>query len=517
MADPSTSGIPIAIAGTRRLTLDPRLANRHGLITGATGTGKTVSLQLLAEGLSRAGVPVFAADIKGDLSGIGAAGQASPRLLERTKQLGIEPPRFAACPVRLWDLEGKQGHALRTTVSELGPLLLTRLLDLTDVQAGVIAIGFKLADDRGWLLLDLKDLRAVLRYVAEHQREIAVQYGAVATSSIAAIERASLQLETEGGDVFLGEPALALGDLLALDDAGHGVVNILAADGLTTRPRLYATFLLWLISELFEQLPEVGDLDKPKLCFFFDEAHLLFNEAPKVLLDAVERVVRLIRSKGVGIYFVTQNPLDVPEMVLAQLGNRVQHALRAFTPRDQRAVRAAAETFRPNPKIDTAAAITELGVGEALVSVLDAKGVPTPVERGFILPPSGRIGPLKPDERTAIIAASPLGAQYDTPVDRTSAFEVLDGGAAADRRAPREGTLEHLDQVLTGSPTRGPVWTNRTGPGTPPPVPEPAPQPAPQPRGAAAKPKPVPRGRGRQSGGEGTGKSGGGSVRSEDG
>jgi DNA helicase HerA-like ATPase len=399
------------------------LANRHGLVTGATGTGKTVTLQVLAEGFSRAGVPVFAADVKGDLSGIAAVGEAKDAFVKRAKDLGFnyEPDQF---PVVFWDLFGEQGHPIRATVSEMGPLLLSRLMDLNDVQEGVLNIAFRVADEQGLLLLDIKDLRAILGYIAEHAAELTTQYGNVSKPTIGTIQRQLLVLENQGGTKFFSEPALALKDFMRADRE-RGYINILAADKLMENPRLYATFLLWLLSELFEQMPEVGDPDKPKLVFFFDEAHLLFNDAPKALMDKIEQVVRLIRSKGVGVYFVTQNPLDVPDKVLAQLGNRVQHALRAFTPRDQKAVRAAAETFRPNPKLDTAQIIMELGKGEALVSFLEGNGTPSMVERCMVRPPSARIGPVTPDERKAVIGNSPVKGKYDQTVDSESAYEVL--------------------------------------------------------------------------------------------
>jgi uncharacterized protein len=404
--------------------LSLRLANRHGLVTGATGTGKTVTLQVLAEGFARAGVPVFAADIKGDLSGIAAVGDAKEAFVKRAKEMGIEyqPDEFSAV---FWDMFGEAGHPIRTTVSEMGPLLLTRLLDLNDTQEGVLNIAFRVADDQGLLLLDLKDLRAVLGLVAESAKQLRAQYGNVSAASIGAIQRQLLILENQQAAKFFGEPALSIKDFMRTDRDQRGVINILAADKLMENPRLYATFLLWLLSELFEEMPEVGDIDKPKLVFFFDEAHLLFDDAPKALLDKIEQVVRLIRSKGVGVYFVTQNPLDVPDKVLAQLGNRVQHALRAFTARDQKAVRAAAETFRANPEIDTVKAITELGKGEALVSFLEGNGTPSMVERCLICPPAARVGPVTPEERNAVIAKSPMRGKYDTAVDPESAFEML--------------------------------------------------------------------------------------------
>ncbi|MBI1205202.1 MAG: DUF853 family protein [Rhodopseudomonas sp.] len=401
-----------------------KLANRHGLVAGATGTGKTVTLQVLAEGFSRAGVPVFAADIKGDLSGIAEAGEAKEAFVKRAKDVGFdyEPDRF---PVMFWDLFGEQGHPIRATISEMGPLLLARLLDLNDVQEGVLNIAFRVADEQGLLLLDLKDLRAVLSLIADHAAELTKTYGNVSKASVGTIQRQLLVLENQGGKNFFSEPALNLDDFMRTDRDGLGYVNILAADKLMENPRLYATFLLWLLSELFEQMPEVGDPDKPKLVFFFDEAHLLFNDAPKALLDKIEQVVRLIRSKGVGVYFVTQNPLDVPDTVLGQLGNRVQHALRAFTPRDQKAVRAAAETFRPNPKLDTAQVIMELGKGEALVSFLEGNGIPTQVERTLIRPPSARLGVITPEERATVIRTSPVKGKYDVEMDSESAYELL--------------------------------------------------------------------------------------------
>ena len=401
-----------------------KLANRHGLVAGATGTGKTVSLQVLAEGLSNAGVSVFAADIKGDLSGIAAPGQSKDAFVKRAREIGIEyrPDRF---PVVFWDIFGEDGHPIRATVTEMGPLLLARLLELNDTQEGILNIVFRVADDNSLPVLDLKDLRALLQFVADNESDIEKKYGNLAKASIGAIQRQLLMLENQGADKFLGEPALELTDFIRTDRDGRGTVNILAADKLMTKPRLYASFLVWMLSELFEVLPEVGDLDRPKLVFFFDEAHLLFNDAPKPLLDAVQQVVRLIRSKGVGVYFVTQNPLDVPETVLGQLGNKIQHALRAFTPRDQKAVRAAAETFRQNPAFDTSTAILELAVGEALVSMLESTGVPSVVERALMAPPMARVGPLTADERAAIIAASPLRGRYDQTLDRESAYEML--------------------------------------------------------------------------------------------
>ena len=407
-----------------------KLANRHGLVTGATGTGKTVTLQVLAEGLSRGGVSVFAADIKGDLSGISEAGEAKDFILKRAKDVGIdyEPEQF---PVVFWDLFGEQGHPIRATVSEMGPLLFARMMDLNDTQEGVLNIAFRIADEQGLLLLDLKDLQSLLVYVAENASDFTTKFGNISAATVGTIQRSLLVLENQGAAKFFGEPALDIKDLMRTSRDGRGYVNILAADKLMNNPRLYATFLLWLLSELFEQLPEVGDPDKPKLVFFFDEAHLLFNEAPKVLLQKVEQVVRLIRSKGVGVYFVTQNPIDVPETVLAQLGNRVQHALRAYTPAEQKGVRAAAQAFRPNPKLNTERVITELGKGEALVSFLEGNGVPEMVQQTLIRPPAGRIGPVTDGERRSIISASPVRGKYDTLIDRESAYEILQKKAAA--------------------------------------------------------------------------------------
>ena len=424
MGDDRPDGTILVGCSHKPEVLTLALANRHGLITGATGTGKTVTLQVLAEGFSNAGVSVFAADIKGDLSGIAEQGEAKDAFVSRAKSLGItyEADRF---PVVFWDLFGEQGHPVRATISEMGPLLLSRLMDLNEVQEGVLNICFRVADEQGLLLLDLKDLRAMLGFIADHAAELTVAYGNVSKQSIGTIQRQLLVLENQGGAKFFSEPALALKDFIRTDRDGRGYVNILAADKLMENPRLYATFLLWLLSELFEELPEVGDLAKPKLVFFFDEAHLLFTDAPKALLDKIERVVRLIRSKGVGVYFVTQNPLDVPDKVLAQLGNRVQHALRAFTPRDQKAVRAAAETFRPNPELDAARIISELGKGEALVSFLEGNGTPSMVERCMVRPPSARIGPVTPEERRTIMAASPVKGKYDIEIDSESAYEVL--------------------------------------------------------------------------------------------
>jgi hypothetical protein len=411
--------------GTQPVYLEPRLANRHGLIAGATGTGKTVSLQILAEAFSRRGVPVFMADVKGDLSGISQPGKEHPRLRERAQQIGLDNYAFEGFPVVYWDLFGKQGHRVRATVSEMGPLLLARLLGLNDTQEGVLYAVFRMADDQGLLLLDLKDLRALLAFAGENARELTLEYGNIPRASVGAIQRRLLVLEQEGARQFLGEPALDLFDFMRTGANGYGNINILAADKLMQHPKLYATFLLWLLSELFEELPEVGDPDKPRLVFFFDEAHLLFDDAPKALVDKVEQVVRLIRSKGVGVYFVTQNPLDIPDAILGQLGNRIQHALRAFTPRDQKAVRAAAETFRANPSFDAAEAIKELGVGEALVSMLGGKGTPGIVERTLIRPPASRLGPATMAERQQVIQQSMLGSRYDQAIDRKSAYETL--------------------------------------------------------------------------------------------
>jgi len=400
------------------------LANRHGLVTGATGTGKTVSLQVMAEGFARAGVPVFAADIKGDLSGISEVGEAKDFILKRAADMGLrfQPDQYSTV---FWDVFGEQGHPVRATISEMGPLLLSRMMDLNDIAEGVLNIAFKVADEQGLLLLDMKDLRAILSFIADHAAELTTEYGNVSKATVGTIQRQLLVLENQGGAKFFGEPALALKDFMRTDSAGRGMVNILVADRLMQSPQLYATFLLWMLSELFEQLPEVGDPAQPKLVFFFDEAHLLFNDAPKALMDKIEQVVRLIRSKGVGVYFVTQNPIDVPDKVLAQLGNRVQHALRAFTPRDQKAVAAAAQTFRPNPKLNTAQVIMELGKGEALVSFLEGNGVPAMVERVMIRPPSARIGPITPEERKAVMDNSPVKGKYDTTIDSESAYEVL--------------------------------------------------------------------------------------------
>jgi len=402
-----------------------KYANRHGLIAGATGTGKTVTLQILAEGFSKAGVPVFAADVKGDLSGIAAAGDLKDFLVERATKIGLTDYAPAVFPVVFWDLFGEQGHPIRATITEMGPLLLSRLLELNDTQEGVLTLAFRVADDEKLALLDLKDLRALLADIADRAAELTTRYGNVAKSTIGAIQRRLLTLESQGAEKFFGEPALNLHDFIRTDDSGQGVINILAADKLMQTPKLYGTFLLWLLSELFEELPEIGDPEKPKLVFFFDEAHLLFDEAPKALIDKIEQVVRLIRSKGVGVFFVTQNPQDVPDSVSSQLGARVQHALRAFTPKEQKVVKTAAEMFRPNPAFKTLDVITELGVGEALVSTLQSKGVPSIVDRTLIRPPSSRMGPVTPDERKDVMRYSDLGDIYDITVDRESAFEIL--------------------------------------------------------------------------------------------
>ena len=414
----------------------PALANRHGLITGATGTGKTVTLQTMAENFSKIGVPVFMADVKGDLTGISQAGKMGEKMVGILKERGIDLPESVACPATLWDVFGEQGHPVRATISDMGPLLLGRMLNLNETQAGVMNLVFRIADDNGMLLLDLKDLRAMLQYVGDNASEFTTKYGNVSAASVGAIQRGLLQIESQGADRFFGEPMLNISDFMQTVD-GKGIINILAADKLMNSPRLYATFLLWMLSELFEQLPEIGDPEQPKLVFFFDEAHLLFNEAPKVLVERIELVVRLVRSKGVGVYFVTQNPLDIPDSVLAQLGNRVQHALRAFTPRDQKAVKATAQTMRQKPGLDIETAITELAVGEALVSLLDAKGRPSVTERVYVLPPGSQIGPITPEQRKALLQNSLVAGVYEKAVDRESAYEKLQGRAAAS--APAAG------------------------------------------------------------------------------
>ncbi|MCM2475809.1 DUF853 domain-containing protein [Rhizobium sp. CG5] len=424
--------------------LDLKFGNRHGLITGATGTGKTVTLQVLAESFSNAGVPVFCADIKGDLSGVAAMGEPKGWVTDRAAQIGFTDFAFQEFPVIFWDLYGEKGHRVRTTIAEMGPLLLARLMDASEAQEGVLNIAFKIADQGGLALLDLKDLQALLNYMGEHATELSSQFGLISKSSVGSLQRGLLMLEQQGAEHFFGEPALKISDIMRTTNDGRGAISVLAADKLMMNPRLYGTFLLWMLSELFEVLPEIGDPDKPRLVFFFDEAHLLFNDAPKVLIERVEQVVRLIRSKGVGVYFVTQNPLDVPETVLAQLGNRVQHALRAYTPREQKAVKTAAETFRPNPAFDCETVITTLGTGEALVSTLETKGAPSIVERTLIRPPSGRPGPLTDAERQAVINVSPVAGLYDEDLDRESAFEILTARAkqAADADAARKAEEE---------------------------------------------------------------------------
>ena len=435
------------------LSLLPALANRHGLITGATGTGKSVTLQTLAQRFSSIGVPVFLADVKGDLTGLAKAGGANPKVDERRKQLKL-PAESTACPVVFWDVFGRNGHPVRATISDMGPLLLGRMLGLNETQEGVLAVVFKIADDNGMLLLDLKDLRAMLQHVGDNAAQFKTQYGNVATATIGTIQRGLLALENQGGAQFFGEPMLDIADLMRLQD-GKGVVSILAAEKLMGAPQLYSTFLLWLLAELFEHLPEVGDPEKPKLVFFFDEAHLLFNEAPKALLEKIEQVVRLIRSKGVGVYFVTQNPLDLPESVLGQLGNRVQHALRAFTPKDAKAVKTAAETLRPNPKIKAERVITELAVGEALVSFLDEKGTPAMVERAFIVPPASQLGPITDGERADLVRRSPVAGKYDTPIDRESAYEKLTQRTAAKPAEPAQSSNPVSDILFGKTGPRG--------------------------------------------------------------
>jgi DNA helicase HerA-like ATPase len=452
MADP----ILLAQNASIACELLPALANRHGLITGATGTGKTITLQKLAEGFSQLGVPVFMADVKGDLTGISQTGAPSEKLLNVLKERKLDAPAPLRCPTTLWDVFGKSGHPVRATVSDMGPLLLSRMLALNETQAGVLQMVFKIADDHGMLLLDLKDLRAMLQHVGDNASSFTTKYGNVSAASVGAIQRGLLQIESQGGDKFFGEPMLNIADFMQTE-GGQGVINILAADQLMAAPRLYASFLLWMLSELFETLPEVGDLDKPKLVFFFDEAHLLFKDAPAALVERIELVVRLVRSKGVGVYFVTQNPLDIPDTVLGQLGNRVQHALRAFTPRDQKAVKSAAETMRPKEGLDIQAAITELGVGEALVSLLDTKGRPSVTERVYVLPPGSRIGPINEAERSSLIQSSLVAGVYEKLVDRESAYEMLRGHAAGGSPAP------------SGTPSAGAAPTL---PGTAPPAAE---------------------------------------------
>ncbi|MGB3705173.1 MAG: helicase HerA-like domain-containing protein [Castellaniella sp.] len=454
MADP----LIIARNADAQAALLPQLANRHGCITGATGTGKTITLQVLAESFSRIGTPVFMADVKGDLTGISQAGAASPKLAQRLTDLGLPEPVWGGSPTTLWDIFGEQGHSIRATVSDLGPLLLARMLDLNDTQEGVLTLAFRVADDEGLLLLDMKDLRAMLQFVADHAAELRTRYGQVSSASIGAIQRNLLRLESQGAENFFGEPMLDVFDWMRTDAQGRGMINILAADRLMQSPRLYAVFLLWMLADLYERLPEVGDLDKPKLVFFFDEAHLLFKDAPAALLEKIEQVVRLIRSKGVGVYFVSQNPTDIPDTVLGQLGHRVQHALRAYTPRDQKAVKTAAQTMRPNPGLDVEAAITELAVGEALVSLLDPKGQPTPTQRVWMLAPGSRIGPATAAERQALLGASSLAGKYDQTADRESAYEILlqraqSAGAApagAKGAAGASGSPAAQDNGITG-------------------------------------------------------------------
>jgi DNA helicase HerA-like ATPase len=446
---------PILIAkGATDLSLLPQMANRHGLIAGATGTGETVTLQVLAENLSALGVPVFMADIKGDLTGISQPGGQNPKVVARVQELNLDAYEFRGCPVTLWDIFGEQGHPIRATVSEMGPILFSRLLQLNEIQSGVLSLVFKIADEQGLLLLDLKDLRATVQYVGDHATEFRTQYGNVSTASIGAIQRGLLSLESQGGKKIFGEPALNLDDLIQTDGSGRGVINILAADKLIGAPKVYATLLLWLLSELYERLPEVGDLPKPKFVFFFDEAHLLFSDIPQPLLEKVEQVVRLVRSKGVGVYFVTQNPRDIPDNVLGQLGNRIQHALRAFTPRDQKSVKAAAETFRMNPAIDTAVVVTELGVGEALVSLLDERGQPSVVDRAMIVPPRSQIGPISLEQREQLLRHSIVAGVYEQFIDRESAYEHL---RAATKNSPGQKNAAPvpgdgiLGQIISGA------------------------------------------------------------------
>lgn len=454
---------PILVAkGQSELCLLPAMANRHGLIAGATGTGKTITLQVLAEQFSARGVPVFLADVKGDLAGLSQSGGQSPKVQERARRLRLDDFAPAACPVTCWDVFGENGHPVRATLSEMGPLLLGRLLQLNDTQAGVLNLVFRIADEHGLLLLDLKDLRAMMQYVGDNAAAFTTRYGNISPASVGAIQRNLLALESQGADKFFAEPALNFDDFLQTDADGRGVVNILAADRLLQSPKIYATFLLWLLSELFERLPEVGDLPQPKLVFFFDEAHLLFADIAPALLEKIEQVVRLIRSKGVGVYFVTQNPRDVPDNVLGQLGNRIQHALRAFTPRDQKAVQAAAQTFRANPKLDTEAALTELGVGEALVSLLDEQGQPGVVERALIVPPRSQIGPITPEQRRQLMTRSLVAGVYDTVVDRESAYERLaaaTGGRAAEgsSTATGEGPGGFLRSLFGGGASSAPA------------------------------------------------------------
>ncbi|NUU01948.1 helicase HerA-like C-terminal domain-containing protein [Herbaspirillum robiniae] len=498
-----TNPLPIASNSDGQLCLLPQLANRHGCITGATGTGKTVTLQVLAQALSDIGVPVFMADVKGDLSGLGKAGAASPKVKERLAHLGLAEPAWAAAPVAFWDVYGEKGHPVRATISDMGPLMLARMLNLNDTQQGVLQLVFKIADDNGLLLLDTKDLRAMLQHVGEHAAEFKTEYGNISAASIGAIQRGLIAIDEQGGDKFFGEPMLNIEDWMQTDARGKGVINILSADKLMNAPRLYSTFLLWMLSELFEHLPEVGDLDKPKMAFFFDEAHLLFDEAPKPLLQKIEQVVRLIRSKGVGVYFVTQNPLDIPDTVLGQLGNRVQHALRAYTPRDQKAVTAAAETFRANPRLNTAQAITELGVGEALVSFLDEKGRPNVVERGYVLTPPSQIGPVSEDERRALMAASLVAGIYEQAIDRESAYERLKGRTVQQQppAAPAQTQGTSQTQGAPQAPADDNAWGASAGRAQTPPAQGARPsggmaRPAPQPPQSQPQPQPQDQGGG---------------------
>lgn len=501
---------PILIArGSSDVHLLPKFGNRHGLIAGATGTGKTVSLMTLAEAFSQRGTPVFLADVKGDLGGLGQAAEIGSKLQQRLTMLALHDYRPAANPLIFWDLYGQRGHPLRATVSELGPVLLARMLELNDTQEGVLNVVFRVADEEGLLLMDLKDLRAMLAFVSENARSISAQYGLVAPQSVAAIQRALLGFENDGAEAFLGEPGFELGDFFQVDPQGRGAINILAADRLILKPRLYSSFLLWLLSELFEQLPEVGDLEQPRLVFFFDEAHLLFQDSPPALVKRVEQVVRLIRSKGVGVYFVSQHPDDVPEMILGQLGNRIQHALRAFTPRDQKSVRTAAETFPPNPEVDVVRAITELGVGEALVSTLQEGGKPLPVERAWILPPRSRIGTLSDAEQRTILQASPVAGKYEQRIDRESAFEQLKARAAAAAAplppatsAPASTGTGQWGRSWPGAAPVPPPLPPMPAPGGPMPFPTPAPAPASRSRRtppASPFPAPAPAPRSRSS------------------
>lgn len=444
---------PIMLArDVEEIYLLPKMSNRHGLIAGATGTGKSVTLRVIAENFSRIGVPVFMADVKGDLAGMCRPGGDNPKVAQRAEQLGLSGFAYTSFPVVFWDVFGEQGHPLRTTISEMGPLLLGRILNLNDTQSGVLTLVFKVADDNGMLLLDLKDLRAMLQFVAENSKSLTTEYGNVSSASVGAIQRRLLELDEQGGEIFFGEPALNIMDLMQTDGDGRGIINILAADRLLQAPKLYATFLLWMLSELFENLPEIGDPEKPRMVFFFDEAHLLFDEAPEALLQKIEQVVRLIRSKGIGVYFVSQNPLDIPDVVLGQLGNRVQHALRAFTPRDQKAVKAAATTFRQNPAIDVEQAILELGVGEALVSLLDEKGTPGIVRRALIAPPHSRLGPITADERRTVIGSSIITGIYDQEIDRESAYEMIRDRRAQDEAAKQEAEKQEAADRAKPSP-----------------------------------------------------------------